>query len=51
MTYCGFKNDFYTKSEARLIRDKGKTHPSSNEIAKSLCKIQKITPKVYATKR
>jgi hypothetical protein len=42
---------FCNKSGARLIRAKGQTHLGFNEISRSLCKIQKITPKVYATKQ
>jgi hypothetical protein len=51
MTCCGSENDFRKKLGARLIRAKGKTHPGSSEIDMSLCKIQKITLKVYAMKK
>jgi hypothetical protein len=46
----GSKNDFFKKSGARLNRAKGQTYPGSSEISRSLRKIQKITPKVCATK-
>jgi hypothetical protein len=49
MTYYRFKNDFCKKLGPSLIRDKGQTHPGSNEIGRSLRKIQKIIPKVYTT--
>jgi hypothetical protein len=45
------KNYFCKKSGARLIRAKGQTHPGSNEIGRSLRKIQKITLKVCAKKQ
>jgi hypothetical protein len=50
MTCFEFKNDFCKKLRAHLIliRAKGQTHPGSSEIGRSLHKIQKITPKVYA---
>jgi hypothetical protein len=48
---CGSENDFFKKLGARLIRAKGQTHPGSNEIGMSLCKIQKITLKVCAMKK
>jgi hypothetical protein len=51
MTCFGSKNDFCKKSGARLISGKVQTHPGSSEIGKRLRKIQKITPKVCATKR
>jgi hypothetical protein len=51
MTCCGSENDFCKKLGARLIRAKGQTHPGSNEIGMSLCKIQKITLKVCAMKQ
>jgi hypothetical protein len=51
MTCCGSENDFCKKLGAHLIRAKGQTHPGSNEIDMSLCKIQNITLKVCALKR
>jgi hypothetical protein len=42
---------FAKKSGAHLIRAKGQTHPGSSEIGRSFREIQKITPKVCATKR
>jgi hypothetical protein len=51
MTYCGSENDFCKKLGARLIKAKGQAHPDSSEIGMSLCKIQKITLKVYAMKQ
>jgi hypothetical protein len=41
---------FAKKSGALLIRAKGQTHPGLSKIGRSLRKIQKITPKVCATK-
>jgi hypothetical protein len=41
MICCESKNDFCRKLGARLIRAKGKTHPGSSEIGRSLRKIQK----------
>jgi hypothetical protein len=51
MTCCGSENDFCKKLGARLIRAKGQTHLGSSEIGMSLRKIQKITLKVYVTKK
>jgi hypothetical protein len=51
MTCCGSENDFCKKLGARLIRAKGQTHPSSNKIGRGLRKIQKITLKVWVTKK
>jgi hypothetical protein len=51
MTCCGSENDFCKKLGAHLIRAKGQTHTGSSEVGVSLCKIQKITLKVYAMKQ
>jgi hypothetical protein len=39
------------KLGTRLIRAKGQTHPDSSKIDMSLCKIQKITLKVFTMKQ
>jgi hypothetical protein len=51
MKCCGSENDFSKKLGCHLIRAKGQTHPDSNEIGMSLCKIKKITLKICAMKQ
>jgi hypothetical protein len=51
MICCGSKNDFCKKSGGLLFSAKVQNHPGSNEIGMNLHKIQKIPPKVAATKR
>jgi hypothetical protein len=51
MTCCGSKKDFCKKSGACLFTAKVQTRPGSNEICRSLRKIQNIPPKVSAIKQ
>jgi hypothetical protein len=49
--FCRSKNDFYKKLRACLITAKVQNYPSSNEIGRSLRKIQNIPSKSAAMKR